>query len=242
MPVAGTTMPRAMTPSEASDATGLSRLRLWQLLSPTLPVGAFSFSGGLEAAVVAGWLQDRDSVADWIAGQLLHAQAHTDVPMLARLYRAWRDGDPATVERHAAFLRANRETAELAAEDRHVGQALARLLRDMGLDQATPWVRHRQAAWAVLFSLALVRWEIPLDEGAEAYLWSWCDNQVAAAIKLVPLGQTDGQRLLFGLAPTIRRAARIGLDLPDEAIGASMPGLAIASCRHENQYSRLFRS
>ncbi len=242
LPAAGTTMARAMPLLPESESSGQARLRLWQLLSPTLPVGAFSFSGGLEAAVAAGWLPDREAVAHWIRGQLLHGQARVDIPMLKRLHQSWRANDQAAVERHAAFLRANRESAELAAEDRHVGQALARLLRDLEISDAERWVGHERSAWAVLFALALVRWDIPLDEGAEAYLWSWCDNQVAAAIKLVPLGQTDGQRLLLSLGQAIQSAAAEGLSLPERAVGGGMPGLAIASCWHEIQYSRLFRS
>lgn len=221
---------------------GLARRRLWQLISPTLPTGAYSYSGGMEAAVEAGWIRQRDDVADWLTGQLQHTHARVDVPLLARLHRAWLAGDLADVQRISVWLRACRETAELVAEDHHQGRALAALLADLGLPGAEAWRDAALASWATLFALAMARWGIPRQEGAEAYLWSWCANQVAAAIKLVPLGQTDGQRLLRDLAPEVGAAALHGLALDDGAIGGSAPGLAILSSLHETQYSRLFRS
>jgi urease accessory protein len=224
------------------DATTLVRQRLWQLLSPTLPIGAYSYSGGLESAIAAGWVNHADAVHDWVAGLLRHNLARVDVPLLVRLHQSWRSGDQAAVERHAAWLRACRDSAEFAAEDRQLGRALATLLADLGVDAARPWVSKPLTGWAVMYALALAHWGIALREGVEGYLWSWCENQVAAAVKLVPLGQTDGQRLLLGLANTLVEAAEVGMALDDEAIGGSAPGLAISSCWHETQYSRLFRS
>ncbi|MCP1676784.1 urease accessory protein [Natronocella acetinitrilica] len=237
-----TTITVPMNTAITTDQAGLARRRLWQLLSPTLPIGAYSYSGGLEAAVEAGWIPSADAVRDWLEGQLRHTLSRVDVPLLARLHEAWLVDDTGAVMRYSAWLRASRETAELAAEDHHLGRALATLLADLGLEDAEPWRNERLAAWAPLFALALARWQIPLREGAEAYLWSWCDNQVAAAVKLVPLGQTAGQRLLQDLAGPVGTAADVGLALEDEAIGGSAPGLAIASSLHETQYSRLFRS
>ncbi len=221
---------------------GLARRRLWQLMSPTLPTGAFSYSGGLEAAVDGGLIRSLPEAADWIAGQLIHCHARVDVPLLARLHDAWMNRDAAAVERFSTWLRACRETAELVGEDHHQGRALATLLADLGMEEAEPWRHAELASWATLFALAMARWRIPLQEGVESYLWSWCENQVAAAVKLVPLGQTDGQRLLRDLAPTLGDAAAQGLAAGPEAIGGSAPGLAILSSLHETQYSRLFRS
>ncbi|SEP11550.1 urease accessory protein UreF [Aquisalimonas asiatica] len=225
-----------------STDPGLARRRLWQLMSPTLPVGAYSYSGGLEYAIEAGWVGDADGVADWLQGQLRHTLGRVDIPLLARLYDAWRRDDRAAVVRYSHWLRASRETSELVGEDQHMGRALARLLNALDIPEAEPWTRAPETSWAALYALALVRWEIPLAEGAEAYLWAWCENQVAAAIKLVPLGQTAGQRLLLELAAPIGDAAAAGLHLDDHDIGGTAPGVAIASSLHETQYSRLFRS
>lgn len=225
-----------------AEHDALARMRLWQLLSPTLPIGAYSYSGGLETAVELRWVDSADGVERWVSGLLLNSLARVDVPLLARLHQAWLHNDDGLLLEHAAWLRACRESAELADEDQQIGRALATLLCNLGVAAAQPWINRPTTAWAVLHALALTHWDIPLREGVEAYLWSWCDNQIAAAVKLVPLGQTDGQRLLLTLAGTVHDAAEHGLALGDTAIGACTPGLAIASCLHESQYSRLFRS
>lgn len=232
---------RTMTMATVNDP-GLPVRRLWQLLSPTLPIGAYSYSGGLEYAIEAGWLKDAEGVFDWMDGQLHHTLARVDIPLLARLHRAWLENDQEAVHHFSAWLRASRETAELAAEDHHLGRALATLLADLGLTEAHVWRDDAGVGWATLYALALARWDIPLRDGAEGYLWSWCENQVAAAVKLVPLGQTAGQRLLLRAAERIGTSVSLGLALDDDGIGGTAPGVAIASSLHETQYSRLFRS
>jgi urease accessory protein len=217
-------------------------LRLLQLVSPALPVGAYAYSQGLEAAVEAGWVHDEYTARIWLLGVLEHSQCRLDLPVLARLYHAWLRNDTVTLERWAALLAALRETAELQAEDRHLGVALARLLDELGLHEAQPWQRHPDAAWAVLFSLAAARWDIDCEQMQYGYLWAWCENQVAAAIKLLPLGQTAGQRILSACAVRLPHLLRAYADVPDDAIGQLSPGLAIASAQHETQYTRLFRS
>lgn len=218
------------------------RRRLWQLISPALPVGAYSYSTGLEYAVEAGWIADAETARDWMMAQLLHLHARIDLPALIRLHTACDAGDSAALEYWNAWLCASRETAELRAEDLNQGRALARLLSDLGLAEAVPWSARDDACWATLFALAANAWNIPLDEALEGYLWSWCENQVAAAVKLVPLGQTDGQRLLGALADGFSAVAEVACGLDDDELGSSLPGVALASMLHETQYSRLFRS
>jgi urease accessory protein len=220
----------------------LAQRRLWQLISPTLPVGAYSYSTALEYAVEAGWVTDAAGARDWIEAQLREMHARVDLPALIRLHAAWVTEDREAVERWNGWLRASRETAELRAEDLGQGRALARLLADLGLGAAAPWASRDDACWATLFALAVHCWSIPLREALEGYLWSWCENQTAAAVKLVPLGQTEGQRLLWQLAGTIAEAADRAAALDDEAIGGGLPGVVMASMLHETQYSRLFRS
>lgn len=220
----------------------LGRLRLWQLMSPALPVGAYAYSRGLEYALSAGWLRDEAEISAWIEGQLTHVLSSLDVPVLARLYRAWQQHDTKALDEWSAFLLAARESSELLAEDRYLGGALARVLVGLGITEARPWCGSKQASFATLFALATARWGVPLSEAAQAYVWVWCENQVSAAIKLVPLGQTTGQRLLARLADRIPAAVEHGLASSDEAIGGFCPGVAMASALHERQYSRLFRS
>jgi urease accessory protein len=227
---------------EAAQEDGAALLRLMQLVSPALPVGAYAYSQGMEYAVHAAWLRDEESAAVWILGVVRHLLARVDVPVLARLYRAWMTDDEAALLYWSGYLRACRESRELQEEDSQMGKALARLLRDLNMAEAEPWIEHPAAGYAVLFSLAAVRWQVPLGAAAQGYLWSWAENQVAAAIKLVPLGQTAGQRILSRVSESIPAAVTQGLVLSDERIGFVAQRLAMGSALHEHQYSRLFRS
>jgi urease accessory protein len=220
----------------------IARLRLWQLISPALPVGAYAYSTGLEYAVDCGWITDEATASDWITGQLQHNLAALDVPVLVRLYTAWQSNNIANAIHWSRFLLASRESGELLAEDRHLGSALAQLLPELGIEEAREWQDTSHSSFAALFSLAAARWGVPLAETAQGYLWAWCENQVAAAIKLIPLGQTAGQRILSTVTQQIPTAVNHGLALNDEDIGAIAPGVALASARHETQYSRMFRS
>lgn len=216
--------------------------RLLQLCSPALPVGAYAYSQGLECAVERGWVRDEASAGEWILGLLGHSMQRLDLPVFARLYRSWRDADADAVRRWNARLYASREAAELQREDRHLGMALARLLVDLGVNEAASWRNAPRVCFATLFSLAAVRWEIPLPEAATGYVWAWTENQIIAATRLIPLGQTASQRLLVAAGPAIAAAVAEGLTLADEEIGAAAPGLALAGALHETQYSRLFQS
>ena len=161
---------------------------------------------------------------------------------MARFHAAWRAGDSAALAHWSAFLAASRETAELAAHDRSLGRALARLLGDLDVARAREFGEGPHVSYAAAFALAAAEWSIPLEAAAEGYLFAWLEGQVAAAIKLVPLGQTQGQRIIGALMEKIPGLAARGCALADDAIGFSEPGLAIASALHESQYSRLFRS
>ncbi len=221
-------------------------LSLLRLTSSALPIGSFAYSQGMEYAVERGWISDAATARAWIAGLLRHAQRYQDMPLFMRLYRAWAAGDAAGVQRWNARLLAARESRELRAEEYNVGTALARLLADLGIERA-----QRQASLdteveggghLAMFALACVEWRIPLYDAGCGYLWSWCQNQVAAAVRLVPLGQTDGQRILQELIALIPSVAEDALAIEDDDIGFTAPGLALASARHEGQYTRLFLS
>lgn len=222
--------------------TPLQDLRLWQLISPSLPIGAYAYSAGLEQAVEQGWVRDEAGTQDWIEGQLRHNLAALDVPLLRLLHEAWLADDTARVRDLTLALQASRETAELLAEDKHLGHALARVVTDLGLPEAADWVEPEPGSLATLWALAAARWDIPLTAAARGYLWGWAENQVAAAIKIIPLGQSAGQRILFHAAACIPAAVDEGLRIAPDDIGATAPGVAMASAWHEMQYSRLFRS
>ena len=220
----------------------LRLLRLLQLVSPALPIGMYSYSQGLERAIDDGWLRNEQDCYEWLQGVMWRAQAVTDVPYLKRLHSAWAEDDTAAAAWWSAELLACRESRELRDEDRQTGQALAKLLVKLAIPEAQVWVRHSDTTLATLFALAAVRWQLSVEETLAAYLWGWLENQVLAAVKLVPLGQVAGQQLLYRLAEDIPLSIAMALQLSDAELGGSAWGQVLASSRHEMQYSRLFRS
>jgi urease accessory protein len=221
-------------------------LRLLHLASPALPIGAFHFSQGLEYAVDAGWIKDEAGALQWIDGVAEGSLAALDLPVLHRLRAAWAASDPAAVLRWNSFLLACRETEELRAEDRHLGAALLRVLAEFELGTEVFPVRgsheHGGVAHATSFAFACARWNIDALAAVQTYAWAWVENQVLAAVKLVPLGQSAGQRMLHALNSRLATLTIQALDLPDSDIGVSTIMQGIASARHETQYTRLFRS
>jgi len=216
-------------------------LRLFHLVSPALPVGAYAYSQGLEYGVHAGWIVDEASTYRWLHGHSQHAVGTLDLPLLLRMHRAWSAGDLSAVRRWNAHLIAARETAELRAEDLHMGHALARVLIEMELQEARTWL-NAASSFATMFALAAAHWRIPAEAALSGYLWAWTENQVLAAVKLVPLGQLAGQRLLHQLIeemPAI--VAQAGM-VRDQDICIGTISQALASGLHETQYTRLFRS
>ena len=215
----------------------LNALKLWQLISPALPVGAYSYSQALEYVHFEGKVHDERTALAWLQDLLAHAVARLDLPVLARVHRAWTLRDGLAVRRLSRMLEARRETAELRFEDTAMGSALAQLLANLGV--AVP---ERRLPFASAFAVAAASWSIPVTDACAGYAWAWCEAQVAAAVKLIPLGHTAGQRMLYALGEDIPAAVASAAALRDDEIGASLPGLAIASALHETQYTRLFRS
>ena len=220
----------------------LPLLRLMQLASPALPIGAFAYSQGLEQATLQGWVTNEASAADWIGGVVSEVLPRLDVPVLAELYAAWSADDLPRVRFLSQFLHACRESAELAAEDRHLGAALARVLHGLGVARAEPWIADADATFATLFSLAAVTFQVPLRSAALGFLFTWLENQVAASTRLLPVGHIAAQRVLSQVLQRLPEAVTRGLDTPFADAGFLAPRLAMASALHETAYSRLFRS
>jgi urease accessory protein len=217
-------------------------LHLMQLVSPALPVGAYAYSQGLEFAVDRGWVNNLPSTEGWIGEVLAHSLGGLDLPVLQRQWLAWQGNDLVTVAYWNDYLQASRESKELLLEDMQMGEALLRLLVSLELPAALQWRSNAAPSFATMFSLAASHWQIPLVDTMTGFAWSWLENQAAAAIKLVPLGQTDGQRLLLKLMPKLEITVAEAQQRRDENLGVGLPGLAMASAQHETQYSRLFRS
>jgi urease accessory protein len=222
--------------------TSVALVRLLQLASPTLPVGAYSYSQGLESAIDSGIVKDADSAQRWIADVLELSVASLEGPVLLRLMRAWESADLAEVRRWNDEFVAGRETAELRAETLQMGFSLASLVNGLEIADSSGLDTLDPVAFPTAFAFAAAAWRLEAGDVLAAYLFAWVENQALAASKALPLGQTDTQRLIREVAARIPALVERARDLPDEALANFAPGLALASSRHETQYSRLFRS
>lgn len=202
-------------------------LRLLQLSSPTLPVGAYAYSQGAEAAVHAGLVHDEFSAQAWINELLLNSFAYGDLALLSQCYAAWSVEDHRKLTELVQLSLAIRETSELKQEDLHIAKALMRLA--IPLKVGFPEELTKEVTYPWVFARFAQVWQIPLEEALQAFAWSWLENQVAAMIKLVPLGQTQGQMIILGMDECIQGAVRVAMSLEQDDIGSSLPNLAILS-------------
>jgi urease accessory protein len=241
--MATTTTP---TDSAAAAATAATQLQLMWLASPALPVGGFSYSEGLEAAVEAGLVHDEATAAAWLADQLPLVLARSDAAALADACRAWAAHDGPAARALNDWVSQTRETAELRLQTEQMGRSLLEWLKNS--PHATDARLAQLAAlppaptWPVAFALAATLAVAAPREALMAFAWGWAENMAQAAMKAVPLGQAAAQRMLTTLAAQIPATLDTALSTPADARQAYAPGLAILSARHETQYSRLFRS
>jgi urease accessory protein len=206
----------------------LQVLALW--FSPGYPVGAYSYSHGLEWAVEAGTVADGPGLAAWVAGVLAHGAGRSDAVLLAS---AWRAEDPGPVAELAEALAAS---AERRLETMAQGAAFARVT-------AAAWgIEVPEAAYPVAVGVAARRLGLPLLPAATLYLQGFAANLVSAGVRLIPLGQTEGQRILAGLLPLAAEVAEAALAAPEDAVGGIALAADLAAMRHETQYTRLYRS
>jgi urease accessory protein len=221
------------------NTTEQALLKLMQLSSPGLPVGAYAFSHGLEYAIDAGWLRTDDEVSHWLEMQLFFALARLDIPALMRLHKAIKDNNTEQVQWWNDYVLASRETHELQLTDSATGLALQRLLPSLSV---TSLISEPPLSFVTCYAQAAVSWQISPQMAALGYCWAWLENQVNAATRLVPLGQTQAQKLLHLLQEKIPQAIKQAEQLGDDELGMGLPAMSLASMYHETQYSRLFRS
>jgi urease accessory protein len=223
----------------------LALVRLLQLASPALPIGAYSYSQGLEWVVAAGGVRDAAAAQVWIGDALELVIAPGEAAVVWRLLNAVRSEDWSQAGEWNDWFRASRETAELRAETEQMGSSLCKLASDLELLD-TPAAAAAAAMVPVTlpgaYALIVRGFDVPAAGALTTYIWSWLENQVLAAMKTIPLGHSAGQRLLVELGARIPAAVTLARSIADEDVSSFAPGLALASSRHETQYTRLFRS
>lgn len=228
------------------EQSASSLLALLHISSPALPVGAFAYSQGLEYALDSGWCNDRHDVQQWIEESFEFGLGQLDLPLYLRLYRAWQAKDAERVNYWNQLLLSFRETKELYLEDVQVGGAYAQW--HLGQCQEQDSERQPlldmcpQPSVVAMSSLAAFIAGIDEQTALLGFAWSWAENQIACASKAMPMGQTDGQKILQQLIPLLTRVCAEAEQIGDDQIGTGLMGLAMASSLHEQQYSRLFRS
>jgi urease accessory protein len=226
--------------------SSLQLARLLQLASPALPVGAYTYSQGLEWAVESGVISNEATAGRWIADLMQHGIGRYEAPLVLALMAAWTAGESDQIARLNNEFLASRESAELRAETAQMGFSMRRLLRDLRDENLGPVATLAEAlpevAFPTVWAGIAASWKIAPEAALTAYLWSWAENQEMAALKAVPLGQAAGQRLLAELGSLIPSVAFAAQKLPETQWSNFTPAFAIACARHETQYSRLFRS
>ncbi|WP_250509383.1 urease accessory UreF family protein [Caballeronia sp. GACF4] len=218
---------------------------LLHLASPALPIGAFSYSQGLEAAIEHGFIHDADSARDWIASGLVNVLARGELPFLAHQLQRWHAHDEAALTAANDEYIASRESSELRRETEQMGWSLAQLCASLEWGDAArraTLAAIKPIAQPTAFAFAAFAHDAAPDAMLAAYAFGWVENQAAAALKAVPLGQLAGQRIIVALRAPIDDAVRRALATSPNQVNTFAPQLGILSARHESQYSRLFRS
>ncbi len=215
-------------------------LHLLQLASPALPIGGYSYSQGLEAAMEAGIVHDADSGRAWIARYLDEIVASWDAALFWRLLKAFEAGDDGSVALWSERFLASRDSAESRAETIQMGYSLSALVAELGVAKVDRL--GLEVGLPTVFACAVDALAIPHQAALLAMLFSWVENQVLVCVKSVPLGQVAGQRMLLSLRADIEQAARRAQTMGDDEMSNWSPGLSILSMRHEVQHGRLYRS
>jgi urease accessory protein len=225
--------------------TPAALLQLLWLASPALPVGGFSYSEGLEAAIEAGSVHDEASAQRWLLDQLHLSLGRSELPLLAQAIAAWAAHDGPRIAALNEWALATRETSELRRQCEQMGRSMRDWLCQRTPDDARLPTLARLApapAWPIAFALAAAQSGADARDALLAFGFGWAENMVQAALKAMSLGQSGGQRILGALSAALPAVVDAALALPDQDRQAFTPMLAILSAQHETQYSRLFRS
>lgn len=222
--------------------TARSLLDLLQLVSPALPVGAYTYSEGLETLVQAEQITTAAQLEQWLTQELRYGAIRVEAAVLSRIYQAAARSDSSQLNSWNQWLSALRETAEMREQSWQMGRSLSQLLKALHPEPYLLPACPELCNFATAFAIAAVVRQIPLELATLGYLQSWAANLITAGVRLIPLGQTQGQQILLRLAPQIEQTCSTALTLSDDQLECCSWGVAIASMNHETLYSRLFRS
>jgi len=224
-----------MTPS--------SLLSLLQLVSPALPVGAYSYSEGLEFLIETEIITNHSQLENWLSQELQTGSIPIETAILLRAYQSSLVNDIAALNRWNNWLSATRETSEVRQQSWQMGQSLKKLLLELIPESHLIFSQiDHPCNYAIAFGIGAAQWKVEASIIVLAYLSSWANNLISAGVRLVPLGQTMGQRITLNLQPTLIQVSGDILELKDEDLYSCSWGLGLASMNHETQYTRLFRS
>jgi urease accessory protein len=233
-----------------------SLLQLMWLASPALPIGGFSYSEGIEAGVDSAYIATFREANDWLIDQLRLSFERADLAVVAKAISAWRRGDLERIDELNDWVLQSRETSELRLQTEQMGRSMLDWLRKQPsfhvnfqdeqvfslLDRTPTSGFLKSPTYPLVFALAASSTRASVRDCLMSFAFGWAENMTQAAVRAVPLGQTDGQRILANLAEHIPTAVDAAMRLQDSERQAFSPMLAILSSQHETQYSRLFRS
>lgn len=220
-----------------------SLFHLLQLVSPALPVGAYSYSEGLESLIEQQTLDTADSLQQWLTQELRYGSIRLETAVMLRSWQCTLDKDWEKLNYWNNWLSATRETQELREQSWQMGQSLFRLLTTLDLVyKSTLGQMTLPINYAISFGTVAAHWQIEAETAVMGYLYSWLANLVSAGVRLIPLGQTQGQQILLSLHLCLEKTGNEILRLSDEELSSCNWGLFFASTAHESQYTRLFRS
>jgi urease accessory protein len=217
-------------------------LRALQLSSSLCPIGAFAYSQGLETAIERGWVSSEGELREWMLGLGANALCKLDLPLLLLAHDSARLDNQRELFALAERVLASREARELADQERQLGSSLASVLVNLGVAAAEPFRGHPSASYLVSFAVGAAHFALGAELAMTGYCFAWCEQQVSAASRLVPLGHMAAQRVLSEVLSAVPRWLAAAREVPEHQIGSSTPGLAMSLAWHETQYTRLFRS
>lgn len=233
-----------------TDMQTTSLLNLLHISSPALPIGSFAYSQGLEYTLEAGWCKNAGDVESWIKSVMIHGLGGVDLPLLKRFHQTWvlyfetndHKKEAGTLNYWNSMLLAFRETKELYLEDIQVGDAFKQWHKSQSSEHIEKLEIIDKPTVASMYALNAVIKGLTAQESLIGFVWAWLENQITAASKAMPMGQTDGQNIIRHLIPEIEAVIENAMNVEDDDIGSGLVGLSMSSALHEHQYSRLFRS